>query len=77
MTERIVVLVISVGLCVSIAQGAITATGDVDPANPATWTSSTAAKIGDTGTGSVTVDNCSDGISGWGRPRHCIVHDQY
>lgn len=41
-------------------QAAITATGDVSPANPSTWTgSSTTGYIGNTGTGSVTVDGGS------------------
>jgi T5SS/PEP-CTERM-associated repeat protein len=48
------------GLYTSIAPGGITPTGDVSPANPATWTSSTRAYIGNTGTGGVTVDDDSD-----------------
>ncbi|NQU25899.1 MAG: hypothetical protein HQ567_31810, partial [Candidatus Nealsonbacteria bacterium] len=43
-----------------MAQAGIIATGDVSPANPATWTTSTDAYIGETGAGSVTVDDDSD-----------------
>jgi len=53
----------SVGLCASMTQAAITATGDVNPADPATWTTSTSAIIGEWGTGSVTVDDDSDIVS--------------
>jgi len=49
-----------VGLCVSIAHGRISATGDVDPADPTTWTSGTDAFVGRTAAGSVTVDGDSD-----------------
>ena len=43
----------------------VTATGDVDPADPATWTSSTYAYVGKTAVGSVTVDGNSDVVSGY------------
>ena len=43
-----------------------TATGDVNPADPMTWTGSTYAFVGDTGQGSVIVNNGSDVFSEWG-----------
>ena len=67
MIERIVVLVMTVGLFASMAQAGITAIGDVVPADPATWTTSTWAYIGKTGVGSVTVDDDSDLLSGYSR----------
>lgn len=42
------------------AQAAITATGNVTPATPATWNSSTIGFIGDTGYGEITVASGSD-----------------
>ena len=60
MIERIAVLMMSVGLCASMAQAAIVAIGDVEPADPAAWGTSTTAYIGKTGAGSVTVDDDSD-----------------
>jgi T5SS/PEP-CTERM-associated repeat protein len=42
---------------------AITPLGDVEPANPTTWTSSTYAYIGDTAAGTLTVDGSSDLLS--------------
>ena len=41
------------------ASAAITTTGDVEPANPATWTMSTTAYIGDHADGTLTVDGGS------------------
>jgi len=55
----------SVGLCASTAQAAITATGDVVPPNPATWTTSTGVYIGNTEAGSVGVDGGSAVVSRW------------
>ena len=66
MTKRIVVLMMSVGLCASITQAAIIADGDVVPSDPATWTTSTSARIGNSGAGSVTVDDDSDVVSNYG-----------
>ena len=63
MTTRTVVLMISVGLCTPMAQAGIIATGDVRPADPATWTTSTYAYIGEFEAGSVTVDDDSDLVS--------------
>ena len=63
MTKQVAVLMMSVGLCASMVRGGIIATGDVDPADPATWTTSTTAYIGKTGEGSVTVDDGSDVVS--------------
>lgn len=57
MTRRIVILMVSVGLCASIAQADIIANGNVSPANPAAWTSSTIVYIGGFGVGGLTVDN--------------------
>jgi T5SS/PEP-CTERM-associated repeat protein len=47
----------------SISPAEITATGDVDPADPATWTSSTTSYIGKTADGSLRVDAGSDLLS--------------
>ena len=66
MTKRIVVSMISVGLCVSMAQSAIISTDDVIPADPGTWTTSTSAYIGKIAWGSVTVNGGSDLLSSWG-----------
>jgi T5SS/PEP-CTERM-associated repeat protein len=63
MNERIVVLMMSVVMCASMARGAVTVDSvdnDVDPADPLAWTSSTVSIIGDTGVGVVTVDGGSD-----------------
>ena len=50
-------------LCVTLppllAHAAITATGDVEPADPATWASSTTAYVGNTSAGTVAVDSGS------------------
>ena len=52
-------------LSLSIRAGAaITATGDVSPADPATWVSNTFAYIGNTSTGTVLVDGGSGLVSG-------------
>lgn len=50
-------------LGVSSVQSAITTTGNVNPANPATWTLSTSAYIGQTANGTVTVSGGSDILS--------------
>ena len=55
----------ALGLVVTVAQADITPIGDVDPADPTTWTSSTRAYIGNFGAGSVTVDADSDLVSGY------------
>lgn len=47
----------------SMAYGGIGRSGDVVPADPATWTSSTEAYIGQSGTGSVSVDDDSDVVA--------------
>ena len=47
------------------ARAAIVATGDVEPAGPSTWTSSTAGYIGNTASGTVTVNSGSDLYSGY------------
>jgi len=54
---------ISVGLCASMARGGIVSSGDVDPADPATWTDSTWVYVGKTGTGSMTIDAGSEVVS--------------
>jgi len=64
MIKRIVVFILSVGLCAPVAQAGITATGDVDPPDPANWTTQSNAYIGKTGVGSVSVDDDSDLVSG-------------
>ena len=52
-------LVLLAALCASPSSAAITATGDVDPANPATWTANTTAYIGDSADGALTVNGGS------------------
>ncbi len=42
------------------SHAAITTTGDVDPANPSDWTSYTAGYIGETGDGTLDVNDGSD-----------------
>jgi T5SS/PEP-CTERM-associated repeat protein len=44
---------------------ALTATGDVSPSDPTTWTSSTDACVGNTSDGTLTVDNGSNLASGY------------
>jgi T5SS/PEP-CTERM-associated repeat protein len=44
---------------ISSARAAITPTGDVDPSNPSTWDSSTTGYIGNTASGTLTVDGGS------------------
>jgi T5SS/PEP-CTERM-associated repeat protein len=62
----VVTLMLSVLLLTAVPAFAdITATGDVDPADPSTWTSSTYVYIGKTDTGIVTVNDGSDLLS-WG-----------
>ena len=51
-------------MCLSAARGGIIATGDVDPADPTAWTSSTNAFVGKTGVGNMVVDADSDVTSG-------------
>lgn len=53
------VAVLSLAASLSPVHAAITATGDVSPANPSTWTSSTTGYIGNTGTGSIVVNGGS------------------
>ena len=53
------VLAVSAALGASPASAAITTTGDVEPANPATWTSSTYAYVGNTANGTMTVNGGS------------------
>jgi len=60
MNNRVVTVMIFVGLSASLARGDISAIGDVNPANPPTWTTSTMSSVGKTGVGSVTVDGGSD-----------------
>ena len=60
MIERILLSTMSVVLCVAIARGGITATGDVLPPGPSGWDASTDAYIGKTGVGGLTVDAGSD-----------------
>ncbi len=54
------ILILVAALCASPASAAITARGDLSPtSDPSTWTSSTTPYIGDTSTGSVTVNGGS------------------
>jgi T5SS/PEP-CTERM-associated repeat protein len=64
MIKRTVVLTIAVGLCASIACGAISASNDVNPSDVSGWTSSTGVYIGENGQGSVTINGGSDLIMG-------------
>ncbi len=64
MSKGIVVVMMAVGLCVAVTQAALNATGDVDPADPTTWTSDTIVYVGKTADGSMTVDGGTDLISG-------------
>ena len=67
----IAVVVISLAATASPAPAGLLATGDVTPAGPATWTSSTNADVGNTAFGSVSVDGGSDLLS-----QYCQVgHD--
>ncbi|MGD9127122.1 MAG: dockerin type I domain-containing protein [Planctomycetia bacterium] len=56
----------AVGAIPATTHAAIDYSGDLDPSNPNTWTSSTTAYIGKTGTGSVSVADGSDLLSGCG-----------
>ena len=51
---------------VRTARAGITPTGDVEPANPSSWTTSTTGYIGNTASGTLTVDGGSGLISGTG-----------
>jgi len=66
MFKRIVVLIMFVGLYAPTAHAGIVPSGDVSPADPATWMSLTWAYIGKTGVGSVAVDAGSDLVSRYG-----------
>jgi len=60
MIRRMVVLMVSVGLCVSLARAGIYATGDVIPANTGMWTTTDIGYVGETGAGRLTIDGGSD-----------------
>jgi len=47
------------------APAEIVASGDVEPADPATWTSSTSGYIGKTASGTLGITNGSDVLDGW------------
>jgi fibronectin-binding autotransporter adhesin len=66
MIKRIVVLMIFAGLCVSVARGTTTASGDVNPSNTTSWVAWGTVFCGVNGVGDVRVDNGSDAFS-----RHC------
>jgi T5SS/PEP-CTERM-associated repeat protein len=53
----------SFAAAVSSARAAITPTGDVSPSDPSTWTSATNGFIGNTASGTVTIDGGSDLVS--------------
>ncbi|HMU56000.1 MAG TPA: hypothetical protein PKA61_13395, partial [Nitrospira sp.] len=57
-------LAMVVGLSTISAHAAIVTTGDVNPANPATWTGSTPVTIANTADGSVTVNGGSTSTTG-------------
>ncbi len=59
MTKRIIVVMMVVGLCAPMAMAGFSASGDVSPADPATWWSGNAVYIGRTGAGSATIDGGS------------------
>ena len=60
-------VVVVLGLAASIAHGGIAGTGELDPADLSAWTSSTAAYVGKTGVGAVTVNGGSELLWGYGR----------
>lgn len=67
MKKAILVLVfIFVLSLLSVSQAAITTTGNVDPADPSTWTSNTTAYIGETGNGTMGITGGSDVIDKFG-----------
>jgi T5SS/PEP-CTERM-associated repeat protein len=57
---------ISLAGSLASARAAITPIGDVEPANPSTWTSSTNGYIGNTASGTLTVNGGNDLLSGNG-----------
>lgn len=63
---KLAMVFIMVFTIVSGVQAAITVTGNVEPADPATWTSSTSIYIGRSADGSVTVNGGSSIASGGG-----------
>ena len=64
---RTILVLHFVALCLfaqqNVAHAEIAATGGVNPADPAMWTSSTTAHVGETTSGTVTVDSGSDLLS--------------
>jgi len=60
MIERISIFMTVVGLFASLVRGGILSSGDVIPDDPACWTTSTDAYVGETEAGAVTVDAASD-----------------
>ncbi len=51
---------------ISLARAAITPTGDVSPSNPSGWGGTTTGYIGNTASGTLTIDGGSDLVSGTG-----------
>ncbi len=64
---RFLIIIPLLFLCIPAAPicAAITGTGGVTPANPVSWSSSTTAYVGETTSGSVTVDSGSDLLSAY------------
>ena len=56
----------SAAVPISLARAAITPTGDVSPSNPGSWTTSTTGYIGNTASGTLTVNGSSHLTSGTG-----------
>ena len=61
----IVLAVLSAAMPTSLTCAAITPTGDVSPSNPSSWTSATTGYIGNTASGTLTVDGGSDLLSSY------------
>lgn len=66
--EKFSILLVTalIGLFAAQVQAGISTTGDVDPANPGTWTSSTWAYVGKTADGSMTINASSGVINNYG-----------
>jgi T5SS/PEP-CTERM-associated repeat protein len=63
--------IVAVGFFLApFTHAALTYSGDVSPADPSTWTSSTRAYVGKTASGSLTVDDGSGVVSAWGYLGH-------
>jgi len=62
--KRTLIVMLLLVVCRSAARGAMSASGDVRPADPNTWTDANWIYLGESGSGSVSVDGGSDLVSG-------------